>query len=142
MCALVAEYKHVAFIVKHTFPRMTVLPAEAKSKPTAPVSRGACPVASCRGTLDGDWTCRLCSAKRCDQCFEQIGAQGGAAAAAAASAAHVCDPDVLASVKLATQEGTKRCPNPACGVPIERTQGCSDMFCVACKTGFNWVLQG
>jgi hypothetical protein len=48
---------------------------------------------------------------------------------------HTCDDDELATYKEICK-GSKPCPN--CGVRIIRTEGCPQMFCVECHTGFNW----
>ena len=38
--------------------------------------------------------------------------------------------------KLITSVRVKQCPN--CGYPIEKSQGCSHMYCIMCKTNFCW----
>ena len=39
----------------------------------------------------------------------------------------------------ARREHAKRCPNPACGVPIQKNGGCSNMVCSNCHMGFRWT---
>lgn len=48
---------------------------------------------------------------------------------------HICKEEDLNTVKL-MYEGAKPCPN--CGELINKSGGCKDMFCVNCKTAFNW----
>lgn len=33
---------------------------------------------------------------------------------------------------------TRRCPNLKCQVPIEKNMGCNHMYCIRCKTSFDW----
>lgn len=49
---------------------------------------------------------------------------------------HVCDETQLSTLKL-VRESTKPCPT--CAVPIQKTDGCNDMFCTYCKTTFHWI---
>jgi hypothetical protein len=37
---------------------------------------------------------------------------------------------------LLESNGIKKCPN--CGIFIEKTEGCNEMFCTACRWGFDW----
>lgn len=46
-----------------------------------------------------------------------------------------CDPNVLAN-REEIQKCSKPCPN--CGIRIIRGEGCPQMFCTYCKTGFDW----
>ncbi|CAF1363975.1 unnamed protein product [Adineta steineri] len=36
------------------------------------------------------------------------------------------------------ENSTRLCPNSLCQVPIEKNEGCDHMFCVRCRTNFNW----
>jgi E3 ubiquitin-protein ligase RNF14 len=44
--------------------------------------------------------------------------------------------DFLAVVRI--ENSTRLCPNTHCQVPIEKNQGCDHMYCIRCKTRFNW----
>ena len=46
-----------------------------------------------------------------------------------------CKPDVLAN-RAEIEKCSKPCPN--CGIRIIRGEGCPQMFCTYCKTGFDW----
>jgi len=48
---------------------------------------------------------------------------------------HVCKEEDLNTIRL-MYEGAKPCPN--CGELINKNGGCKDMFCISCKTAFNW----
>ncbi len=98
-------------------------PKSSKSNSTS--SRGPCPAKDCRGILAHDWKCGLCQTQVCEDCRE----------IQSASAIHECDPEVVKSVKLMVADSR---PCPSCGVGIQRTEGCSHMFCTSCKTGFDW----
>ncbi len=50
---------------------------------------------------------------------------------------HICKKEDIENINiLVKNRNSKFCPN--CGVPIEKNDGCSDMFCTICKTFFNW----
>jgi hypothetical protein len=36
------------------------------------------------------------------------------------------------------ENSTRLCPNLKCQVPIEKNEGCDHMYCIRCKTPFNW----
>ena len=48
---------------------------------------------------------------------------------------HECDENDVADFAV-IKSATKPCPK--CGVRIQRSEGCSQMFCVNCHTGFDW----
>ena len=68
--------------------------------------------------------CIKCNTRYCTECSEIF--EGDE---------HVCDPDVIETIKLITQECHK-CP--CCGVPIFKISGCNHMFCTNCHNGFDW----
>lgn len=49
---------------------------------------------------------------------------------------HVCNEEDIKSFKSILKV-TKPCPK--CGVRIQKSEGCSQMFCTHCHTGFDWV---
>lgn len=82
-----------------------------------------CPVDHCKGYLDDKHFCSLCENKICMKCME-IKEEG-----------HECDQNKVETVKLIKAE-SKPCPN--CGARIQKSHGCSQMWCVECKVFFNW----
>jgi len=83
----------------------------------------ACPNDDCRGFLSNRWICQLCDIAVCSECHE-IKTEG-----------HECKTENLETAKLISKDSK---PCPSCGVFIYRIDGCSQMFCVACKTPFDW----
>lgn len=84
--------------------------------------------------------CNHCEVIVCGQCLVTINQGAGAAEETSTTTAecllsHVCDKQVLEDCRLAN-ENTKPCPK--CKTMIYRTEGCSQMFCTRCHTGFHW----
>ena len=88
----------------------------------------ACPDGECRGFLSSQWKCGICEKWTCPECHEIKGMSrdGGD---------HVCNPDTVATAKLLGND-TKSCPT--CGTGIHKLEGCDQMFCTLCHTGFSW----
>ena len=87
----------------------------------------ACPATDCKGFLSTAWKCGLCEKWTCHDCHELIGTTK--------DAEHTCDPDKVASARLIEQESR---PCPKCGARICKIDGCNQMWCTACNTGFDW----
>lgn len=68
-------------------------------------------------------SCQLCNTEYCTDCMEKKCIN------------HVCKPENVKSITMLRKD-TKNCPN--CTSLIHRISGCPDMFCVSCKTAFNW----
>ena len=88
-------------------------------------THGFCYDPECNGTIDAYGKCGVCEALTCTECKEKD------------HPGIECDPDVLASLRMARQ-GAKTCPNPKCGHSIQRAYGCNHMFCTYCDTYFDW----
>jgi hypothetical protein len=88
-----------------------------------------CRTSECRGFLSTQWKCSLCEKYTCNNCMESIGDYEN-------KETHECKKENIESAELIRRESK---PCPACGVPIYRIIGCSNMFCVECHTGFNWI---
>ena len=82
-----------------------------------------CPIPDCRGFLSTQWKCGVCDTFICKSCNEQKDEN------------HECDPVNVASMELIKRD-SKSCPE--CGTVIHRYEGCPQMFCVNCHTGWNW----
>lgn len=82
-----------------------------------------CPNGDCRGFMDEDWYCGMCRHSYCDKCNERLTSE------------HECDPEVVKTMELLNRD-TKPCPK--CGELIQKTSGCSQMWCTSCETAFDW----
>jgi len=98
---------------------------------SAPLERSefirACPDGECRGFLSTQWKCGICEKWTCPDCHEVKGLTR--------DIQHECDPDTLATAQLLSSD-TKPCPN--CRTGIFKIEGCPQMWCTSCNTGFNW----
>lgn len=83
-----------------------------------------CPVDDCKGYIGENSFCSLCENHICTKCME-IKIEG-----------HVCEQSKLDTMKLINKE-TKPCPT--CSTRIQKTQGCSQMWCTECHTFFSWT---
>tara|TARA_Y100000389_G_scaffold18504_1_gene16085 strand:- start:6278 stop:7474 length:1197 start_codon:yes stop_codon:yes gene_type:complete len=88
----------------------------------------ACPVEDCRGFLSTALKCGTCSIWACKDCHMPKKGKD--------DPDHKCDPDLVATVKLLTND-TKPCP--ACATPIFKISGCDQMYCTSCHTPFSWT---
>ncbi|MFY7731664.1 MAG: hypothetical protein ACOVRN_19240 [Flavobacterium sp.] len=82
----------------------------------------------CRGFLSTRWKCGLCEKQTCKDCHEVIKCDEN-------DPPHVCDPNVVETIKLLKTD-TKNCPG--CQTSITKIDGCDQMWCTQCKTGFSW----
>jgi hypothetical protein len=87
----------------------------------------ACPAPDCKGFLSTAWKCGLCNQWSCPDCHELKGLQK--------DCDHTCDPTKVASARLIDRESK---PCPKCGARISKIDGCDQMWCTQCNTGFNW----
>ena len=83
-----------------------------------------CPMNDCRGFLNAQYRCELCKTAVCSKCFE-IKTDDN----------HVCNENNLKTAELLRKD-TKSCPN--CSEMIHKIEGCDQMYCVSCNTGFSW----
>lgn len=83
----------------------------------------------CRGFVSSAWKCGTCGKFSCAQCHEVKGATSDEVEQ------HVCNPDNVETVRLLRTD-TKPCPS--CGVYIQKTEGCDQMFCISCKQLWSW----
>ena len=81
----------------------------------------------CKGFLNENYTCGLCSIKVCKECHECMADVDGVE--------HICKQENIESVKAIEIE-TKPCPT--CHARVYKTEGCDQMFCVQCHTAFSW----
>ncbi len=107
-------------------------PAAEGTEPTPRAAPAAfvrpCPATDCRGFLSTAWKCSICDMYTCPDCHELKGPNRE-------DPGHACDPNNIATARLLARD-TKPCPK--CGAGITKLEGCDQMWCTACNTGFNW----
>ena len=83
-----------------------------------------CEKDECKGYVNSENNaCEICKTQYCSKCMEE-NFEG-----------HVCKKENILTVTMLRKD-TKSCPK--CAVLIHRMSGCLDMFCVSCKTAFDW----
>ena len=83
----------------------------------------------CRGFVSSAWKCGTCAKFSCAHCHELKGATSTEVEQ------HVCNSDNVETVRLLRTD-TKPCPS--CGIYIQKTEGCDQMFCISCKQLWSW----
>jgi hypothetical protein len=107
-----------------SYASQAVLPRKERSTFVKP-----CPAPSCKGFLSTAWKCGLCETWSCPDCHDWKGDSKEK------DTPHTCDAGKVATAHLLAREA-KSCPK--CGVSICKIEGCDQMFCTSCNTGFNW----
>lgn len=83
-----------------------------------------CEKNDCKGYVNSENNaCEICKTQYCSKCMEE-NFEG-----------HLCKKENILTVTMLRKD-TKSCPK--CAVLIHRMSGCPDMFCVSCKTAFDW----
>ena len=83
-----------------------------------------CPLDKCRGYLNEKNCCSVCEKELCKNCNQEK------------TEKHQCNKDDIETFKMLLKE-TKACPG--CGVRTSKVDGCDSMWCVECKTSWNWL---
>lgn len=96
---------------------------QSKSKGKETVGIKVCPKENCRGYLNKNYVCGMCGIEACKRCC------------CIKEESHRCDPSQIKTVDE-IKKISKACPT--CGIFIEKTIGCPDMWCTQCKKGWNW----
>ena len=97
-----------------------------------------CEKGDCRGFLhdhEGRLKCNACDGEFCKKCMVAVNAEG--LHLVGDDLVKECDADVVATLKELKKD-VRRCPEDSCGALISKVHGCDQMFCVVCKTSFNW----
>lgn len=87
----------------------------------------ACPKENCKGFLNKDYVCEVCESLICKSCYTEINEKS--------KKEHECNPELVETFNAIKKE-SKPCPN--CGEFISKINGCDQMFCTICGTGFSW----
>lgn len=82
-----------------------------------------CPMEQCRGFLNNEWKCGTCETKICKHCNEEE------------KETHECNPETVETVKMIVKNSK---PCPGCGMNIQKSEGCSQMWCTECHTTFDY----
>lgn len=100
--------------------------SKSQSKPQKEIIETVClcPKNECRGfIIKKDMKCGICSTEICKDCH------------AISTDNHTCNKNDIESVNLIKKE-CKACPS--CNVPSRKTEGCSQVWCMMCKTAWDW----
>ena len=109
--------------------------SEDQQKRTKAAFVKPCPAPDCRGFLSTQWKCGICSTKVCPHChvITRLGEKDKENATNLL--VHECSKEDLATAELIAKD-SKNCPK--CGVIIQKSEGCNQMWCTNCNTAFNW----
>ena len=89
-----------------------------------------CPIEECRGFMKCEdteqiMTCGLCTKTHCKLCNDPIDDIDS----------HICDKEKKDSLECIMKH-SMACPS--CGIPIQKSEGCDQMWCVQCHTTFSY----
>ena len=111
----------------HDITMMAHTQREDKSNDQNLASGERCAHENCKGFLNRQRKCLLCESYSCAKCHEPKKSIN--------DEEHECDPNTVETVKLLSGD-SKFCPN--CSATIFKISGCSQMYCTACFTAFDW----
>jgi hypothetical protein len=86
-----------------------------------------CMKGGCQGFLSTAWKCGICEHYSCGKCFTVKGP--------AHDTPHTCSAEDLATADMIRLDSK---PCPSCGEFINKSSGCNQMFCLTCKTPWDW----
>jgi len=112
---------------------------DVKTKSKAGVYNISCADTKCNGFVSNVGKCAVCDKITCRECGElkKKKTPSPIEDVEPDEYDHICDPNILASIKLVKQD-SKKCPNPKCTMSISRIDGCMQMWCTNCKTAFHY----
>jgi len=94
-----------------------------KTTPKKKLYFGHCSGESCNGLIHKNGLCDICNKETCRKCLEKKEKD------------HICNKDTLVSITV-IRSGSKACPG--CGIPVQRVEGCYQMWCTVCHVFFDW----
>lgn len=108
--------------LKKLFMKFMKYSTSNKSLQLLPINRCVC-----GGSIissENENICNKCYSKFCNKCWKKI-----------ESDKHKCNQEDIENIEEILKT-TVPCPN--CGIRIEKSEGCDEMFCTYCHIGFNW----
>lgn len=125
------DNKEMDMMIKQAHGKMNeewrTLRTQNQDKPKVKKFIKKCGDENCKGFVSTAYKCGICSKFTCSKCNVIKKCQD--------DKTHECDPDTVATIAALKSE----CVNcPKCQVPIFRSEGCPQMWCVNCNTAFNW----
>ena len=84
-----------------------------------------CPKEDCNGFINLKYQCEVCGTSYCNKCLSAL----------VPKQEHHCKKEDIESYEE-IKRSTKPCPK--CAARIYRSEGCAQMFCTKCHTGFDW----
>lgn len=98
---------------------------------------GHCPEPDCKGLINSKLRCVICEVLVCRSCKVKIAKKETPEEEIKENKKnHTCNENDIKSIEQ-VKKMCKPCPN--CKVPIALLEGCSQMFCIECKTIFSWT---
>lgn len=86
-----------------------------------------CMRTDCQGFLSTAWKCGICEWYSCSKCFVVKGKDH--------DTLHECKKEDIETAEMIKKDSK---PCPKCGEFINKSSGCSQMFCISCKTPWDW----
>jgi hypothetical protein len=86
-----------------------------------------CMRTGCQGFLSTAWKCGICEWYSCSKCFTVKGQEH--------DSPHECKKEDIETADMIKKDSK---PCPKCGEFINKSSGCSQMFCISCKTPWDW----
>ena len=92
----------------------------------------------CVGFVNAESVCTVCEHMVCRTCLAVLGpVTSDTVETTNLLTAHVCKPEDLDTL-AEMRKNAKPCPNSKCRILTSKIEGCSQMFCVVCRTAWDW----
>lgn len=82
---------------------------------------------NCQGFLSQAWKCGICEWYSCSKCYSVRGPNH--------DSAHECKKEDIETAEMIRKDSK---PCPKCGEFINKSSGCSQMYCIVCHTPWDW----
>lgn len=117
-------------INKIRYPTAYGLPANGVKKPEEEKKKfiRRCTRENCQGFLSTAWKCGICDFYSCSKCFVTKTKKH--------DDPHECKKEDIETADMIKAD-CKPCPN--CGEFIQKSSGCSQMWCISCQTPWDWT---